>query len=185
MLFYFFVAISFVSFVLFVLVDSAPVEIERRPKINYTQLWSKPVLTYSIIQQSKNLSLNDTSNTFRYAFSQLSTVILKQFIKQTTNISSTPADINIYFAPIDSSNGIGHIISRSSNDSIYFDDNENWRKYNPGEKLDPKQMDITWEAMNQIRNLFYVNEVTNADKILLDSSYSDSNKNYVLPKFYS
>uniref|UniRef100_A0A914R1K8 Peptidase M10 metallopeptidase domain-containing protein n=1 Tax=Panagrolaimus davidi TaxID=227884 RepID=A0A914R1K8_9BILA len=147
-----------------------------------TQTWSKQVLTYSIINSSKELSLDDTKAAFRYGFDQLSTVISKEFIEQRANSTSDREDISIsFFTP--GLNGIGLIVSSSWQESIYFNGNEKWKKYIIGEKVDPKQRDITWEAMNQILNLFKIDGLPNSDKISLDAKYSDSNGNYVLPKY--
>uniref|UniRef100_A0AC35GJT5 Uncharacterized protein n=1 Tax=Panagrolaimus sp. PS1159 TaxID=55785 RepID=A0AC35GJT5_9BILA len=84
---------------------------------------------------------------FRYAFDQLSKVISKEFNEEPANSTSDLEDISISFFTPDS-NGIGLIVSTSWQKSIYFNGNEKWKKYIIGEKVDPKQRDITWEAMN-------------------------------------
>uniref|UniRef100_A0AC35FTG6 Peptidase metallopeptidase domain-containing protein n=1 Tax=Panagrolaimus sp. PS1159 TaxID=55785 RepID=A0AC35FTG6_9BILA len=114
--------------------------------------WPNRTITFSIFNDSKSLTRNDTKAAFQYAFDQWSAVIPRDFVEIPFN-PKKPANIRIKFETglTDEQFFNSSLISYNSpNGTMYFNDDISFKKYANDEKVNLSKKDITWIAMHTI-----------------------------------
>uniref|UniRef100_A0A914PLK6 Peptidase M10 metallopeptidase domain-containing protein n=1 Tax=Panagrolaimus davidi TaxID=227884 RepID=A0A914PLK6_9BILA len=158
----------FVSLFLFQVVT-----VNAGPASEKAQKWLKPILTYSIFNSPKTLSFNDTQESFRYAFYQWSPIGQKRFEEIPWN-ETNASDMKIIFNAFNGAS-VGHALSDGE---IWIIDQRIFKKYIPGERIDPQKKDITLIAMVHIQSILIWNNVINGNDYSVTQNF---NGIYILP----